>query len=513
MNTKQNPQNEHGLSRRAQKRLKRKEKRKAEMKEHLKNENPGYGSEFFDETEYYLENGLRKVYPYYYTFSTYCKERWYGRQILDVFSNEFRHETPEEYKRILDRGSMTVNGSAVSPEYTLRNGDFIQHTLHRHEVPVTAEPIKIIHADDDVVIINKPSSIPVHPCGRYRHNSIVFILGKEYGYKNLRTIYRLDRLTSGVLVFGRSHKRSLEMEKHVIERKVEKDYVCRVEGEFPSGQIICNEPLATMSPKIGLHKVSPDGKESSTMFERLSYNGKSSVVRCKPFTGRTHQIRVHLQYLGYPIVNDPLYNSPVYGPNKGKNGDYNKSEEQLIADILKLHSAENWADMNLRLPFVGDSNGNIKTEPGVDNVKIEQPSPSTSSHQETTSASSVVVKSEPSEVCDNELTCDNASAMNNNGDHRDHTAGPTSEPTGEPKEKRPRLDNETGQEASISECLEPFDLSKCYHDDECRDCRLTYKDPKVSDLVMFLHAYHYKGPDWEYETKMPYWAADDFTEM
>ena len=74
----------------------------------------------------------------------------------------------------------------------------------------------------------------VHPCGRYRHNTVVFILAKEHGLKNLRTIHRLDRLTSGLLLFGRNPKKAREMEQQIRTRQVQKEYVCRVEGEFPA---------------------------------------------------------------------------------------------------------------------------------------------------------------------------------------------------------------------------------------------------------------------------------------
>lgn len=75
--------------------------------------------------------------------------------------------------------------------------------------------------------------LKVHPCGRYRHNTVVFILAKEYNLKNLRTIHRLDRLTSGILLFGRSPKKAKQMEHQIRNRLVQKEYVCRVEGEFP----------------------------------------------------------------------------------------------------------------------------------------------------------------------------------------------------------------------------------------------------------------------------------------
>ena len=75
--------------------------------------------------------------------------------------------------------------------------------------------------------------LQVHPCGRYRHNTVVFILAKECNLKNLRTIHRLDRLTSGLLMFGRNPRKARDMEQQIRNRQVLKEYVCRVEGEFP----------------------------------------------------------------------------------------------------------------------------------------------------------------------------------------------------------------------------------------------------------------------------------------
>ncbi|ANB12445.1 bifunctional DRAP deaminase/tRNA pseudouridine synthase RIB2 [Sugiyamaella lignohabitans] len=106
-------------------------------------------------------------------------------------------------------------------------------------------------------------------------------------------------------------------------REVRKEYLARVVGEFPLGEITCNEPLLTVDPKVALNMVVKDGtgKEATTIFNRISYDGQTSIVRCRPLTGRTHQIRVHLQYLGHPIANDPLYsNVNVWGPDLGKSG-------------------------------------------------------------------------------------------------------------------------------------------------------------------------------------------------
>lgn len=117
-----------------------------------------------------------------------------------------------------------------------------------------------------------------------------------------------------------------------------------------------------MSYKIGVCRVSPKGKDCLTTFEKLSSDGETSIVLCKPKTGRMHQIRVHLQYLGYPIVNDPLYNHTVFGPSKGKGGDIgDKTNDQLIQDLIRIHTAENFIALDstegLDINDVKDANG------------------------------------------------------------------------------------------------------------------------------------------------------------
>ncbi|XP_043594172.1 RNA pseudouridylate synthase domain-containing protein 2-like isoform X1 [Bombus pyrosoma] len=433
----------------------------------LKAKRPGFTDERYNETSYYVENGLRKVYPYYFTFTTFTKGRWVGEKILEVFAREFRAHPAEEYERCIRAGTLTVNYQKVDVDYRLRHNDLLANVVHRHEVPVTSEPITVIHMDEDVVVVNKPASIPVHPCGRYRHNTVVFILAKEYNLKNLRTIHRLDRLTSGILLFGRTPKKARQMEHQIRNRQVHKQYVCRVEGEFPEEEVVCSEPIEVVSYKIGVCKVSEKGKDCVTRFKRLSYNGKSSVVLCKPQTGRMHQIRVHLQYLGYPVVNDPLYNHVVFGPEKGKGGNIGKTDQELVRDLISIHNAENWLGMD------GDSEMSL-FKPKLD---IEE-RVSLSNDKDGSSPSSTPGLGEEEQQQQQEQSL------------------------------KVTVGTQTGSEPPDSS----FTNDKMTVDPHCYECKVKYRDPKPSDLVMYLHAWRYCGPGWEYETPLPAWAASDWTE-
>ncbi|KAJ8687879.1 hypothetical protein QAD02_023674 [Eretmocerus hayati] len=446
-----------------------------------------------------IEYGLRKVYPYYFTFTTFTKGRWVGEKILEVFAREFRAHPAEEYERCIRAGTLTVNYQKVDVDYRLRHNDLLANVVHRHEVPVTSEPITVIHMDEDVVVVNKPASIPVHPCGRYRHNTVVFILAKEYNLKNLRTIHRLDRLTSGILLFGRTPKKARQMEHQIRNRQVQKQYVCRVDGEFPEEEIVCSEPIEVVSYKIGVCKVSEKGKDCITKFKRLSYNGKSSVVLCKPQTGRMHQIRVHLQYLGYPVVNDPLYNHVVFGPHKGKNGNIGKSDEELVRDLIGIHNAENWLGMD------GDSEMSLfKPKFDIEEGASSPPSDKGGSPASTLNnlfeddQQQIQTQKQPQQT---QIQAQPQSQPQPQQTHQSEQASQT-------QTLKVTVGTQTGSEPPDS----TFANEKVSVDPHCYECKVKYRDPKPSDLVMYLHAWRYCGPGWEYETPLPAWAASDWRE-
>jgi len=428
---------------------------------------PQHTQQKYTETETYFEDGYRRVRPYYFPFVAHAKGRWVGKDLWSVFSKEFRAMPVQLFERCIEQGLIVVNDKKVSKDYRIENNDFIRHTVHRHELPVSDAKIQIVHEDDDVLVVNKPSSMPVHPCGRYRHNTVMFILAKEMGYTTLHTVHRLDRLTSGILIFAKSAGKSRELEVLIRGRQVQKEYICRVTGEFPEEEITVDEPIHVISYKIGVCIISDDGKTAKTQFKRLAYKDGVSVVICRPQTGRMHQIRVHLQYLGFPISNDPLYNSDVFGPFKGKNGDIGGSREQLLENLIAKHSVENWIQseeyLNSKIKDLEEENEDeILTEENLEND----------------------FKSE----INNELRKDEQ--------HINNLANTTTF-----QEK----DSTNGDELPIVKSPGKEDTED-YFDEHCQDCKTKYKDPPADTLLMFLHAYKYSGQGWRYETNLPAWA-------
>lgn len=278
---------------------------------------------------YEIDGRLRRVNPYFFTYLTYCKMRWRDRKLLDIFVNEFRDRDADFYEKTIAAGQVTLNKKPANLDSIVRNGDLISHRCHRHEPSVSSREIKIVHEDENIIAIDKPSGIPVHPTGRYRYNTITKIFQHEFG-KIVHPCNRLDRLTSGLMFLGKNAKGADAFVQQIRDRTVRKEYIARVVGKFRIDEITVDEPLRTVSPKHGLNRVDfEEGKEAKTMFKRISYDPESdtSIVKCFPFTGRTHQIRVHLQYIGHPIANDPIYsNEFVWGKNLGKGGEGENDE-------------------------------------------------------------------------------------------------------------------------------------------------------------------------------------------
>ncbi|KIY73835.1 pseudouridine synthase [Cylindrobasidium torrendii FP15055 ss-10] len=269
--------------------------------------------------------GLRKIPPYWYPYSTYAKQRWIGREILEIVSTEFRDRSMEYYRYALESGVTTLNRKIAKPTTIVRDGDLMENVVHRHEPPVTSTPVQVIFEDKEreFIVVNKPGSIPVHATGRYFKNTLIEILTSDFGYEKVYSVNRLDRLTSGLMILPTSAACARDFANEFLGGTVQKEYVARVRGEFPEGEVTCEEPLLTVDRQMGLNIVHPEGKHAKTIFNRIRYDAhtNSSVVHCKPVTGRSHQIRVHLQYMGYPIANDPVYSDvEIWGEACGKGG-------------------------------------------------------------------------------------------------------------------------------------------------------------------------------------------------
>ncbi|KAG2678471.1 hypothetical protein I3760_11G003400 [Carya illinoinensis] len=265
--------------------------------------------------DYIFRNGRRHVLPYYFEFISHVKNRWAGKTIVDLFSEEFKGRPYDYYVSAVKCGRIQVDGEIVPVSYIVKRSQKISHFVHRHEPPVMAWDVSILQKEPDVLTVCKPASVPVHPCGQYRKNTVVGILQAEHGLAPLFPIHRLDRLVSGLLILARNASKADLFRQQIEAGLVQKQYIAKVLGEFPVDEQTVDanidynarEGRSTAEEKDTSSDTPVKGKVACTKFTRISTDGTTSIVLCEPITGRTHQIRVHLQYMGHPIANDMLY--------------------------------------------------------------------------------------------------------------------------------------------------------------------------------------------------------------
>lgn len=205
-----------------------------------------------------------------------------------------------------------------------------------------AKPFEILFENEHFIVINKPSGLLSIPDREGKDISLKRMLQEMYG--EIYTIHRLDKETSGVIVFARDEQTHKFLSQAFEERAVEKFYIGLVNGKLPEESGSLDAPIMEHPGKRGQMVVNRKGKASHTDFRVLEHLGKYTLVEFQIHTGRTHQIRVHMADYGHPIVCDPLYGdgSPVFLSHLKKNYNLSKNEleERPILARLALHSSK-----------------------------------------------------------------------------------------------------------------------------------------------------------------------------
>lgn len=199
---------------------------------------------------------------------------------------------------------------------------------------------EILIENDHFIVLNKPSGLLSIPDREGKEFSLKQMLQEKYG--QIFTVHRLDRDTSGIIVFAKDEETHKYLSQAFEERTVEKYYLGIVNGVPPEKKMTIDEPIAENTTKRGQMLIHQRGKQSITDYEVLEEFGRFSLLRFRIHTGRTHQIRVHMQHVGHPIVVDPLYGdgSPILVSSFKKKYNLSKSEEEErpILGRLGLHA-------------------------------------------------------------------------------------------------------------------------------------------------------------------------------
>lgn len=214
--------------------------------------------------------------------------------------------------RLRERGSFLLNGEKVYMNKLLSIGDIIEIILYDEESEnVVPEPIDldIVYEDEYIIAVNKTPGMPVHPAKRHITGTVAN--GLAYYWLNkgkrikIRPIIRLDKDTSGIVIFAKnSHIQHLMIEKNAISLK---EYIAIVEGCVLDNEGIIDEPIGRERPNSIKRIVNSEGQKAVTTYKVISKNDNASLLNVHLLTGRTHQIRVHMSFIGHPILGDDLY--------------------------------------------------------------------------------------------------------------------------------------------------------------------------------------------------------------
>ena len=212
-----------------------------------------------------------------------------------------------------------VNGEFVKSNYKAQNGDIVT-ILKKEEEVVTIQPenipLDIVYEDDVLIVVNKPSGMVVHPskghCSGtlvnallYHSNSLSDSTSEEIYRPGL--VHRIDKDTSGLLVIAKNNDVHQKLAQQIAENKMNREYIAIVDGHFAHETGVIDAPLSRHQTNRLKRVVEKGGKHAVTHFEVLDSFAGYSLVSCRLETGRTHQIRAHMEFIKHPIVNDPLY--------------------------------------------------------------------------------------------------------------------------------------------------------------------------------------------------------------
>ena len=274
---------------------------------------------------------------------------------LDAYITSIDSEiTRTAAQRLIEQGNILVNGEKKKTAYKVSNGDIV--TIEKEkpkEIELKAQniPIDIIYEDDDIIVVNKPKGMVVHPANGNPDGTLVnaiMAICKDSlsgigGEIRPGIVHRLDKDTSGLLIVAKNDKAHVNMSEQIKNHEVKKTYIALVRGVVKENEATIDMPIGRSTSDRKKMAVIKTGRNAVTHIKVLKRYNKYTLLQVNIETGRTHQIRVHLSYIGYPIIGDCTYSN-------GKN-EFGIVGQCLHAKCLEFKHPITGAEMKLEAPL------------------------------------------------------------------------------------------------------------------------------------------------------------------
>lgn len=234
--------------------------------------------------------------------------RFEGQTLFQCVCAMHPHLGEDQWREWFRAGHILDGGVPASMGRIVRGGHQYWHLFPDTVEPDVDAEIKLLWEDDSVVVVHKPSPLPVHPCGRYNLNTLTSLLDRAYGVDRLRLVHRLDANTTGVMLLAKSPEIATRLRSQFENNSVEKRYLVRCQGTPSKDAFHCDLPITRQRDVAGTRGWDPEGDPARTDFlVQRRFGDGTSLIEARPKTGRTNQIRIHLWALDMPVMGDKSY--------------------------------------------------------------------------------------------------------------------------------------------------------------------------------------------------------------
>jgi 23S rRNA pseudouridine1911/1915/1917 synthase len=232
-----------------------------------------------------------------------------------MYSELFPHLSKEKWAQKIESGKITVNHEKATSHLILKAGWITQHYVNNKIEPWINTDIKLVYEDEDILVINKPSPLPIHPAGRFYKNSLTELLKLAFPSNNYKIVHRIDANTTGLLLLAKHKEIAHQLIKQFENQTIKKEYIALVEGIVQSDSFIIDRHISKHKTLAGSRELDLEGINAQTEITVLNRYEHTTLLSIKPKSGRTNQIRLHLASIHHPIVGDYGYIDQNYFKN------------------------------------------------------------------------------------------------------------------------------------------------------------------------------------------------------